>query len=145
MYWLYYVIGPIAGGLIAASALILAKAPNAEGLINKLLPYKAVIGIGMLALGVLNAIDILPNIGAMFSASALFGVTLILVLASELLIGTLFGLPLIAKWAAGRGVGGRAEQRAAVVSEKLVKFEVPIGLVSIGAGVLAALHLARIV
>ncbi len=143
MYWLYYVIGPIAGGLIAASALVLTKTPNANKLLNRIMPYKTMIGVGMLALFVLNAIDILPNIGHIF-ARPLWGITLVAVLSSELLLGLLLGLPQIAKWASGKGMAGQAEERAALVSKRMVKFEVPIGILSMTAGVLAALYLARI-
>ena len=142
--WLYYVVGPIAGGLIAASTLVLAKAPNADRVINRLLPYKAFIGIGLLALAVLNSIQNLPHIGAAFSHSVFFAVTLLLIIGTGFLIGALFGLPQIAKWAAGRGMGGRAEERAALVTEKLMPFEVPIGVIAIVAGVCAAVHLVRI-
>ena len=136
--WLQYVIGPIVGGLIAASAFILKRSPNSASLMNRIMPYKAMIGVALLVLGVWNAISVLPKIGAHFEAGALWGITALAIVGSEILVGTLLGLPQIAKWISG---GVRSEERAAVVSEKLVPYEVPIGFLSISAGVLASLFL----
>ena len=53
----------IAGGILAASGLIIAKKPDAKQLIDKLMPYQAIIGVVLLALGILN---LLRWIGSVF-------------------------------------------------------------------------------
>lgn len=133
MYWFSYVIAPIVGGLIAASSFIVKKAPNAQNAMNRLLPYKAFIGVGLLALGIWNAIDALPHLGATFSASALVGLTVVVVVAAELLLGFLLGMPQVAKWIPGDSA---PEQKAVALSGKLVPVEVPIGFLGIAAGAL---------
>lgn len=133
MYWFSYIIAPIIGGLIAASSFIVKKAPNAQNAINRLLPYKAFVGVGLLVLGVWNAIDVLPHLGATFKASALVGLTVVIVVAAELLLGFLLGMPQVAKWIPGDSA---PEQKAVQLSGKLVPVEVPIGFLGIAAGAL---------
>jgi hypothetical protein len=138
MEWIYYVIAPIVGGIIAASGFIAAKAPDAQRVINKLLPYKAFIGVGLLVLGVLNLIANIGDLGTAFKVDFLLGFTILLTIAAELLLGFLLGMPQIAKWIPG---DSPAEQKAVDTQKKLVKFEVPIGVIGIAAGVLMFLYL----
>jgi hypothetical protein len=137
MEWIYYIFAPIIGGIIAASGLIVAKAPNAQSAINKLLPYKAFIGVGLLVLGVLNLIANIGDLVAYFKVDFLFGLTILLTIIAELLLGFLLGMPQIAKWIPG---DSPAEQKAVDMQKKIVPFEVPIGLIGIAAGLLMLLY-----
>ena len=129
MEWITYVIAPILGGIIALSGLIVKKRPEAQELLNKILPYKALIGVGLLVVGILNAIDWLPHIGALFKS--LLGLTILLTITAELLLGFMLGMPQIAKWIPGDSA---PEVKAAELSKKLVPFEVPIGFLGVAAG-----------
>ena len=47
----------IAGGILAASSLIIARKPNAKDLIDKITPYQGWIGIVMFFWGVWGTLD----------------------------------------------------------------------------------------
>jgi hypothetical protein len=42
----------IVGGILALSGIIVANQPNAKNVIDKLVPYQAIIGVALLVLGV---------------------------------------------------------------------------------------------
>ena len=52
----------IVGGLIAASSFLITKKPDAKELFEKLAPYQGFVGVGMLVLGVLWLLQVLPHI-----------------------------------------------------------------------------------
>jgi hypothetical protein len=133
-FWVTYVAIPIAAGILAASGFIVAKNPNAQQLIDKLTPYKGFIGIGALGSGVWNIIN-----GLSWMFSSLMGMILFASFCVFVLVGFLLGFGMIAKYA-----GGAAEKGAAM-QKKLIMFEVPIGFLSIGAGVYCMLILLGIV
>ena len=133
MWWITYVFAPLVGGIIAASGFIIAKNPNAKELIDKVMPYKAIVGAIMLGTGILNLIQfVLPNLGTMFT-SPIFGLGVMLIVAAELLVGFLLSFGLIAKY-----MGGAAE-KGANLQKKLIAVEVPLGFLSIAAGVFGLL------
>ena len=138
-FWATYVGVPLAAGILAASGFIVAKNPNAQQLIDKLAPYKGAIGLGALGSGVWNILFWVMNGGIGFLFSNLFGILLFVSFAIFILVGFLLGFGMIAKYA-----GGQAE-KGAELQQKLIAFEVPIGFLSIGAGVYCALILLGII
>ena len=128
----------IVGGILAVSGLIVAKKPDAKQLLDKLMPYQAIIGVVLLALGVLNLLRWLGNhLFAMISAVPLFGFTILAMIVTSILLGFMFGMPQIAKWMPG---DGGAEQKGMELSKKLAPFQVIIGLIGILAGFLMLLY-----
>ena len=119
----------IASGLLGASALIVAKKPNAARIIDALLPFQALIGAGALALAILNllrwgpkALLDLTRQWPVMGASMLGGVI------CGILLGFMFAVPLMGRLGAG-------QQRAAELAEKVAPWQLLIGLVAIVAGV----------
>ncbi len=90
MYLLFLII-LILAGVIAASGAIIAKSPNAKETLDKLAPFHGIIGIALLVIGVIYLLDILPNIGSMFSAG-LWGILLVVAVFVGLLLGFMLGL-----------------------------------------------------
>jgi len=141
MDWLHILL-LLAGGVLAISNLIVAKKPDAKALIDKLVPFQAIIGVALLAIGLLRLIQVGPiNTFRGFSVAPLLSLTLIGALWGAILLGFLFGMPQIAKWIPGES---SAETKATELSKKLAPFQVILGLVVLGAGVLMLLFQLRI-
>ena len=134
-YWIQYVIVPIIGGILAASGFIIAKKPEAEKLINMLSPYKGFIGVGMLGLGIWNAIDFLPDVGAVFKFNKLWGISALATIFSLITVGFVLGAGTIAGWIPGEGA---AEKKGMEFQKKLLAYEVTLGFIAIVAGCLMA-------
>jgi hypothetical protein len=125
----------IAAGILAASALIVAKKPDAKQLIDKLAPYQATMGIALLVWGIYN---LFVHIGIsmmmlLLKVWPLGGIAIWAGLVSAILLGILFGMPMVAKMSAGGAAKG--EQMA----KKMAPFQVIIGIVAIGSGLLILL------
>lgn len=134
----------IAAGILAISSLIVAKKPDAKALIDKLVPFQAFIGLGLLVFGLLNLIRAITNKPSIFdilSAAPVIGLTALAVIVTSVLLGFMFAMPQIAKWLPG---GSNAEQKGLELSQKLAPFQVVLGLVGIGAAVLWLLFRLRI-
>src|SRR5512139_1195939 len=128
----------IVGGILAISGLIVAKKPDAKQLIDKLLPYQALIGVGLLALGVVNLLRALGNhVFSLLSIFPLFGLSMLAMIVTSILLGFMFGMPQIAKWMPG---DGGAEQKGLELSRKLAPYQVILGIVGIVAGLLIVLY-----
>ena len=135
-FYALYVIMPIIGGLIACSGLIVKNMPSAGDLLNKLLPYKAFVGVGLLGCFVLNMIEFSFNPFAGFDLSMMFGIMVLMILVTQLFLGFTMGMGQVAKWIPGESA---PEKKAEELQRKLMPFEVIFGLVAIGSGILALL------
>jgi hypothetical protein len=118
----------IAGGILAAASLIVAKKPNAKELIAKIQPYQATIGIILLISGVLTLLRMLSWFGWLFRMSPLFATAVMANIGASILLGIMFGMPIVAKMSASGAAKGEE------LAKKLAPFQVLIGLVGIGAG-----------
>lgn len=114
-------------GILAISSLILAKKPEAKQLIDKLVPYQGFVGVGLLAWGVINLIRFLSHFSLMMYWKT-FGIIVLAAILSEVLLGFLFGMPLIAKWIPGESP---AEVKALEMQKKVGGFSVLIGIVGL--------------
>jgi hypothetical protein len=132
----------IAGGILAVSNLIVAKKPDAQKLIDKLVPYQAAIGVALLVLGIVNLIRGLGNhLIDIMRIVPLFGLTYLAMCVTSILLGFMFGMPQIAKWLPGEGA---AEQKGMDLSRKLGPYQVIIGLIGLAAALLMILYRLRI-
>ncbi len=124
----------IAGGILAAAGLIIARKPDAKALIDKLTPYQGWIGVvHVRSWGVHEVIGVLTHMSYMKVA---FGSWLFWALtgASDLLVGFLLGFGLIVKYALGKNATALA--RGTQIRQKLAGYQGMFGLVSIVLGVL---------
>jgi len=128
----------IVGGILAVSGLIVAKKPDAKELIDKLVPYQAIIGIALLALGIVNLVRWLGNhVFTLLSVAPLFGLTVLAMIFTSILLGFMFGMPQIAKWLPGEG---GAEQKGMELSKKLAPYQVIIGIIGLVSALLMLLY-----
>lgn len=130
----------IVAGLLGASSLIVAKKPDARQMLDKLVPYQAIIGVALLAIGLWNARHIIDAF-RIISVAPLLGLTAVGSIVSSVLLGFMFGMPQIAKWAPGEGA---AEQKGMELSRKLAPFQLILGIVALASGLLSLLYELRI-
>jgi hypothetical protein len=123
----------IAGGILAASALIVAKKPNAKELLNKLTPYTGWIGIVMFFWGIWGVINIFRFLGVLTHAPIML-VFAIAIALSDLAVGFLLGFGLITKYTLNGNVVART--RGENVRAKLVPYQATFGIISIVLGVI---------
>jgi hypothetical protein len=133
------IITPIAlivAGILAASAFIISKAPNAKQLLDKLAPIQGFLGVGLLVWGIIDVIRLLPDVDKLNKLAETYVLFVIAVYAgivSEVLLGFLLGMPLIAKWIPGESP---VEQRAMEMQKKVGAYQTLLGFVGIGAAVI---------
>jgi len=127
----------IVSAILAVSALIVAKAPNAKAMIEKLVPFQAFIGVGLLGVSLVQLLRVGPgNIFKGMDRAPVFSMTLLAGCFGGMLLGFMFGMPQIAKWIPG---DSPAEQKAQQLSAKLAPFQVILGLICGGAGIMLLL------
>ncbi len=131
----------IAGGILAVSALIIANKPDAKQLIDKLTPFQALIGVGMIALSVINLMRMLGVLTDMFRLNFMWALGIWCMFGAGIALGVLFGMPQITKWIPGQS---SAEQKAMELTQKIAPFQVLIGLVGIAGSVLVLLFQFKI-
>jgi len=123
----------LAAGILAVSAIIISKKPSAKELIDKLVPYQGAIGVGLLAWGVIDLLRWLGHgLTGFMNAWPLGGAIVLVSILSEIALGFLFGMPMIAKWLPGHS---SAEQKAMEMQQKVAGFSVTLGLIGIAAAV----------
>ena len=131
----------ILAGILAAAALIVSKKPDAKGLIDKLTPFQALIGVGLMAVSLINFLRMLGSISIILRYATLFGVAFLSMVGAGFLLGALFGMPQITKWIPGES---SAEQKALELSRKVAPYQVTLGVISLIASLITLLYLLRI-
>lgn len=127
----------IAGGILAASAYIISKKPEAEKLIKKLMPFNGWIGIIMFIWGVWYVFDIIFHLGrytTLLKIDPFWGfVSMLFVPFMAVVTGFMLGFGLVARWIPGQG---RSEEKLLALRKKLIRITTPLGFLAILAGIL---------
>lgn len=129
------------GGVLAISSLIIAKKPEAKQILDKITPYQALIGVVLLIWGIINLLRALPDLGTFLKAFPLFTICALAMIICSILLGFLFGMPQIAKWAPGES---GAETKAMQLSQRLAPYQVLLGIIGIATALLFILIRAGI-
>jgi len=123
----------IAGGILAASALIIARKPNAKELVEKLTPYQGWIGIVMFFWGIWGLFDCLRHT-SLISVAPLLYVFWLAASVADLIVGFLLGFGLITKYTLGSSPAAQA--RGAALRLRLAPYQGGFGVLAIATGVL---------
>lgn len=123
----------IAGGILAAAALIIARKPNAKQLIDKLTPYQGFIGVVMFGWGIYELIGALTHT-SLISVRPLLWTFWLATGVADLAVGFLLGFNLISKWALGSSPAAQA--RGQQVRARIAPYQGMFGLLAIALGVL---------
>ncbi|MCB9596492.1 MAG: hypothetical protein H6719_27460 [Sandaracinaceae bacterium] len=129
----------IAGGLIAASNLIVSRLPNAKEMLDKLSPYQGWIGVVMFGWGIWETISCVLGI-SLLAAAPLTWVFWLCVALADLFVGFLLGFGLITKYALSKNED--AMQKGTRIRAKIAPFQ---GLLGLFAVVMGALYLVWLV
>jgi hypothetical protein len=121
----------IAGGILAASALIIARKPNAKDLIDRITPYQGWIGIVMFLWGVWGLLDCLRSL-ELLTARPLFWLFWLACGVADLVVGFLLGFGLLTRYVLGRSA--TAQARGQQLRVKLAAYQGVFGLVAIAMG-----------
>ncbi|MES2593222.1 MAG: hypothetical protein V4608_15170 [Bacteroidota bacterium] len=123
----------ILGGVLAAAGFFIARKPNAKELIDKITPYQGWVGIILFLWGVWQTISVLLNL-AWISSNLIFWIIWVVLALSNLFVGFLLGFGLISKYALSKNE--EAMEKGQRIRLKLVKFQIPLGFISIAVGLL---------
>jgi len=123
----------IFGGILAASSFIVARKPNAQQLIDKLVPYQGWIGFCMFGWGCWELFGVLTHMG-LLSAAPMAWTFWLLEGAADLLVGFILGFGLITKYTLNGSAYAREKGQA--IRARLVNFQVPLGGLAIVMGAL---------
>jgi hypothetical protein len=118
----------IAGGILAASALILARKPNAKELIDKITPYQGWIGIVMFFWGIWGLFDCVRNLSVL-SSRPVFWIFWLAAGIADLVVGFLLGFGLITKYTLGSNAVAQAKGQQ--IRAKLAVYQGVFGLFAV--------------
>ncbi len=128
----------ILGGVLALSGLIVAKKPDAKAIIDKLVPFQALIGIGLIVMGLVVFLYVGPiNAFKAIKYNPIPAMALLAGVFGGIVLGALFGMPQIASMIPG---DSPAEHKAMELSQKVAPYQALIGIVAGGAGVIGLLY-----
>jgi hypothetical protein len=131
----------ILGGILACSALIVAQKPDARQILDKLAPFQALIGVGMVGLSLVNFLRSIRVLTDMFKVDLIMAAGTWAMLGVGVVLGALLGVSQIMKLVAGNP---QAQQRAYEMIQKVAPFQVLLGLAGIGGSVIVLLFQLRI-
>jgi hypothetical protein len=128
----------ILGGVVALSGLIVAQKPDAKAIIDKLVPFQALIGVGLLVMGIVVLLYVGPlNVFKAIKFNPVPGMATLAGIVAGIVLGALFGMPKIASMVPG---DSPAEQKAMELSQKVAPYQALVGIVAAGAGVIGLLY-----
>jgi hypothetical protein len=131
----------ILGGIVALSGIIVMKRPDLKPQLDKLAPFQALIGVGLIALGLINFLRSLGWLTETFKVNQIFAAAVWIMLLDSVLLGALLGWPLIASWIPDHSP---AKPKVQQITQNLAPFQVLLGIVGIAAAVVYLLFRFKI-
>ncbi len=125
-------LGLILGGILALSGIIVIRRPDLKPQLDKLVPFQALIGVGLIVVALVNTLRWLGWLTDVFHQNQIYAAAVWIMLIASVLLGGLFGWPLIESWIPP---SSPAKPKFAQITQNLAPFQVLIG----AAGILAAL------
>ena len=125
-------LGLILGGILALSGIIAIRRPDLKPQIDKLVPFQALIGVGLIIVGIINTLRWLGWLTDVFHQNQIYAAGVWIMLIASVLLGLLFGWPLIASWIPANSP---AKPKVQAITQNLAAFQVLIG----AAGILASI------
>lgn len=124
-FWVTIVLLALAG-ILAASSLIVARAPNAQQAFAKVAPYQGVLGLLALVWGLYTLIQLLTNFGGFQILLSIIAILLLIVL------GLLLGYGLLKTYL----LKGEASAKGDEVQQRLARNQVTYGVAAVVVAIL---------
>ena len=122
----------ILGGILALSALIVARQPNAQNLVAKLTPWQTIIGIGLIVLGIINFVKLVPNIsGQAFVKNLIVVAADLVVIGGSVALGAMLGMNQILEMIPSP----QGKQKFWETMQKVFPFQILLGLLCLAGAV----------
>ena len=128
--WIVTTLVLLAGGLIGASNIIIAKRPNAKDVIDKLVPFQGLIGVVLLLWGLKGVFDVLRTL-SVIQFAPFWWLVFVATVVTELGLGFLLAYGLLTKF-----TSGQAAEKAFQAHTKLAAYQSSLGLTAIGLALL---------
>lgn len=123
----------ILGGIIALSGLIALKRPDLKQNLDALVPFKALIGVGLIICAIVNFAQMAGALFDSFKLNQLYAASIWCTLIGSVLLGVLFGWPIIASMMPDNNPQARAKLQQ--MADNIAVFQLLVG----AAGILAAI------
>jgi hypothetical protein len=127
----------IFGGILALSGVIAIRRPDLKPKLDALVPFQALIGVGLVVLGLVNFLRIVGTLATSLQVNQIQALATLCMLGASVLLGLLFGWPIIARMIPDHSP---AKAKAAAVTQQIAPFQVLIGAVGIAATLLYLLY-----
>jgi cytochrome bd-type quinol oxidase subunit 2 len=117
-------LGLILGGILALSGVIVIRRPDLKPQLDKLVPFQALIGVGLIIAAIVNTLRWLSWLTDVFHQNQVYACAVWCMLIASVLLGALFGWPLIASWIPDQSP---AKPKVQQITQNLAPFQVLIG------------------
>lgn len=135
-------IALILAGIIALSGLIALKRPDLKPQLDQLTPFKALIGIVLIILAIINFAHMAGSLFDAFKLNQIFAAAVWTMLGSGILLGFLFAFPIIAN---AMAQSPQAAARMRELSDNIAMFQMLIGAIGIASSLLYILFDVHII
>lgn len=116
-------------GVLAASSVIVKSKPNAQELIDKLVPIQGWLGFVACIWGVIGIIQAVLGLG-MLTSAPIWWITWLATSIVTASLGLLLGFSLLSKFILSKNEAAMAKGEA--LRMKLAGYQIPLGLIAIG-------------
>lgn len=120
-------------GILAAAPLIVKMKPDAQALIEKMVPYQGIGGVILLIWGLISLIRLLIHVKMLLEWVPAWFVFYLAVCLVSIALGFLLGFALLSKYVLSKNE--QAAAKGELVRAKLTKIQVPLGVVGIVLGI----------
>ena len=131
------------GGVVAASSYITKQSNGIGEHINKIKPFQGILGVALIASGLIILLSKLQLISFYFNFRPLWGLVIIFLILINFLLGFILGFQLIAKYMLKNNQ--KVVQKGKAIKNSLIQYQNTIGITGIILSILWLLIIFRIV
>ncbi len=131
----------ILGGILGVSGFIVVRRPDLKPQLDKLVPFQALIGVGLIVVAIINFLRLLGSLVDVFKINQIYAASIWSMLGVSVLLGALFGWPVIASWIPDNSP---AKPKVQNITQQIAPFQVLLGAVGLAAALVYLLFRFKI-